>query len=132
MAEGSPDDACLCHSIVGLEETTTAAASVDRGLYIGFKISMSSGFPRSCQKAVEALLAVCLIRSSADPSDAWEFARDTGNEAAMMIVNVDSMKLESTKTNPVAECVMSESHQYKVRAGGECLQANVVVLLFGI
>lgn len=132
MAEGSPDDACLCHSIVGLEETTTASAGLDRGLYICFMISTSSGFPRSCQKAVEALLAVCLIRSTADPSDAWEFARDTGNEAAMVIVNVDSTKLESTKTNPMAKCVMSEYHQYKVRAEGDCLQANVVVLLFGI
>lgn len=131
MAEGSPGDACLiCHS-VDLEETTTSAASVDRGLYTCLMISTSSGFPRSCQKAVEALLAVCLIRSTADPSDAWEFARDMGNEAVMMIVNVDSTKLESTKTNPIAKRVMSESHQYKVRAEGECLQANVV-LLFGI
>lgn len=50
----------------------------------------------------------------------------------MMIVNVDSTKLESTKTNPIAKCVMSEFHQHKVRATGECLQANAVVLLVGI
>lgn len=49
----------------------------------------------------------------------------------MMIVDVDSVKLESTKTNPAAKRVSSESHTYKVQV--ECdSRANVVVLLFGI
>lgn len=49
----------------------------------------------------------------------------------MMIVDVDSMKLESTKANPVAKCASSESHKHKVQAEGD-LRVNVVVLLFGI
>lgn len=131
IAETSRDLVLPCRSADGPEEIATMVVPVYCGLYAFVVISTSSGLPRSCQKAVEALLAVWLIRLAADPSDSREFARGRGKEAAMMIVDVDSMKLESTKTNPVAKCSSSESHRYEVQAEGD-LRVKVVVLLFGI
>jgi hypothetical protein len=98
----SRDNTFPSQSAVGPDEPTTAFAKLGRGQFVLFPASMSSGLPLSCQKAVEALLLAWLIRLVADPLDVWDLTRGIGNEAAMIIVNVDSVKLEITKTNPIA------------------------------
>jgi hypothetical protein len=57
--------------------------------------STSSGLSLSCQKAVEALLYARLtwLSASDESVETWEASPGTGNEAAMTIVNADSVKL---------------------------------------